>query len=60
MILNEVQHLQNATMAMSQSMEEMSVGARKINETGAALTEVSGQINASIGKIGQQVDQFKV
>ncbi|MBQ8679400.1 MAG: cache domain-containing protein [Treponema sp.] len=60
MILKEVQQLQNAAMAMSQSMEEMSVGARKINETGAALSEVSNQINESIGKIGEQVDQFKV
>ena len=60
MILKEVQQLQNATMAMTQSMEEMAVGARKINETGAALSDVSNQINDSIGKIGEQVDQFKV
>jgi methyl-accepting chemotaxis protein len=60
MILKEVQQLQNAAMAMSQSMEEMSIGARKINETGAALSEVSSQINGSIGKIGEQVDKFKV
>ncbi|MBR1536149.1 MAG: cache domain-containing protein [Treponema sp.] len=60
MILKEVQQLQNAAMTMSQSMDEMAVGARKINETGAALTEVSAQMNDSIGKIGEQVDQFKV
>ena len=60
MILKEVQQLQNATMAMTASMEEMAVGARKINETGAALSDVSNQINDSIGKIGEQVDQFKV
>ncbi len=60
LILKEVQMLQNAAMAMSQSMEEMAIGARKINETGAALSEVSTQINDSIGKIGEQVDKFKV
>ena len=60
MILKEVQQLQNAAMTMSQSMEEMAIGARKINETGAALTEVSNQINNSISKIGEQVDKFKV
>ena len=60
MILKEVQQLQNAAMAMSQSMDEMAVGARKINETGAALSDVSEQINSSIGKIGEQVDKFKV
>ena len=58
--MNEVQQLQNAALAMSQSMDEMAVGARKINETGAALSEVSNQINNSIGKIGEQVDKFKV
>ncbi|MBR0099888.1 MAG: methyl-accepting chemotaxis protein, partial [Treponema sp.] len=60
MILKDVQQLQNAAMTMSQSMEEMAIGARKINETGAALTEVSNQINNSISKIGEQVDKFKV
>ena len=60
LILREVQQLQNAAMAMSQSMEEMAIGARKINETGAALSDVSTQINDSIGKIGEQVDKFKV
>ncbi|MBO6219520.1 MAG: HAMP domain-containing protein [Treponema sp.] len=60
LILKEVQILQNAAMAMSQSMEEMAIGARKINETGAALSDVSNQINGSIAKIGEQVDKFKV
>ena len=45
---------------MTSSMEEMSIGARKINETGAALSEVASQINGSISKIGVQVDKFKV
>ena len=60
MILKEVQMLQNAALTMKESMEEMSVGARKINETGAALSEVSNQIKDSINKIGVQVDKFKV
>ena len=52
--------LKETSLQMRQSMEEMSIGARKINETGAALTEVAGQMNNSISKIGEQVDQFKV
>ena len=60
MILNEVRSLQDAAMAMNQSMDEMGIGARKINETGASLREVSGLIEGSISKIGEQVDQFKV
>lgn len=60
MILKEVQILQNAALSISQGMEEMTVGARKINETGAALSGVSSKITASIAKIGEQVDKFKV
>ncbi len=60
LILQEVQLLQDSTMNMTRGMEEMDVGARKINETGVALSDVAGQINSSINKIGEQVDLFKV
>ena len=60
MILQEVQHLQAATLEMKGSMDEMSNGARKINETGAALGDISGQVQNAIGKIGSQIDLFKV
>jgi methyl-accepting chemotaxis protein len=60
MILSEVTNLQNATMAMNESMEEMSVGARKINETGATLSDISGKVKDSINQIGEQVDKFRV
>jgi len=60
MILNEVQHLQAATLEMKGSMDEMSSGARKINETGAALADISSQVQEAIGKIGTQIDLFKV
>ena len=45
---------------MKSGMEEMSVGATKINETGAALSGISDQMGAAINKIGEQVDLFKV
>ncbi|WP_294428517.1 methyl-accepting chemotaxis protein [uncultured Treponema sp.] len=60
MILEEVQHLQSATLEMKGSMDEMSQGARKINETGSALADISGQVQDAIGKIGSQIDLFKV
>jgi len=60
MILEEVQHLQSATLEMKGSMDEMSAGARKINETGASLAEISGMVQDAIGKIGSQIDLFKV
>ena len=41
-------------------MEEMSIGAKKINETGAALSEIAGKMQGSINQIGTQIDQFKV
>ena len=45
---------------MSGNMDEMGAGARKINETGSALSAISAQVQDSIEKIGKQIDQFKV
>ena len=60
MILGEVQNLQSATLAMKDSMDEMSSGAKKINETGASLATISRQVQEAITKIGGQIDLFKV
>ena len=60
MILQEIQSLQNATFSMTEGMDEMSVGARKINETGAALNGIANKMSSSIADIGSQIDQFKV
>ena len=59
-IVEEMEHLYETTKMMNSSMEEMAVGARKINETGATLSEISSQVKGSINKIGEQVDLFKV
>ena len=59
-VLSEVEVLKETSLQMRQSMEEMSVGARKINETGVTLSEISDQVKVAIGKIGSQVDLFKV
>ena len=59
-ILKEVHALQDATLGMKRKMDEMAIGARKINETGAALSEISEEMAASISGIGAQVDQFEV
>ena len=55
-----MENLYESTKQMNTSMEEMAVGARKINETGATLNEISTQVKDSISKIGDQVDLFKV
>ena len=59
-ILEEVKRLQDATMVMKESMDEMAVGAKKINETGAALSEISSKVKGSISDIADQIDRFKV
>ena len=47
-------------MELKGSMEEMSIGAQKINECGTTLGDVSGKMSDSIKAIGSQIDQFKV
>ena len=42
------------------SMDEMAVGAKKINDTGSALSNIAGKMRDSIDEIGEQVDKFKV
>ena len=59
-IVRDMGVLAEATDMIATSMDEMSVGARKINETGVTLSEISDQVKTSIGKIGSQVDLFKV
>ena len=59
MILSEVQNLQNTTLVIKESMQEMSAGAKSMNQTSAALSEISTQVADSITKIGQEIDLFK-
>ena len=59
-IMHEMNSLQQATYSMNDSMKEMAAGAKKINATGVALGDVSKKVQASIDKIGSQIDLFKV
>jgi len=52
--------LQDATLSMKTGMDEMSIGAQKINETGAMLSDFSSRMERSINDIGEQIDQFKI
>ena len=47
-------------MNMKDGMSEMTIGAKRINETGTSLESVSKQMEDSIRSIGNQIDQFKV
>ena len=59
-ILQEIKNLQNATLIMKDSVSEMSIGARRINATGATLSNVAEEMSNSIDKIGNQIVLFKV
>ncbi len=59
-VLKEMDVLNNSTSLMKNSMEEISIGAKAINDTGAALSEISEQVQDAIGKIGDQIDLFTV
>ncbi|MBQ3670179.1 MAG: cache domain-containing protein [Treponema sp.] len=58
-IMSEMQSLQDSTKRMETSMNEMANGARKINETGTALSGISSDVQDAINKIGSQIDRFK-
>ena len=59
-ILAEIQSLQDAALSMKTGMDEMSIGAKKINDTGATLSELSDRMEISIDEIGNQIDMFDV
>ena len=59
-VVNDMAALKETTEDMGVSMDEMAVGAQKINETGATLNEISHTVKSTIDKIGAQVDLFKV
>lgn len=59
-ILAEIRNLQDATLTLKNGMEEITVGTRRINETGAVLQDIAHEVKDSIQQIGNQVDLFKV
>jgi len=59
-ILEEVSTLKMSSDSMQASMDLMSNGARKITETGDALTGIASKLKDSIIRIGEEIDQFKV
>ena len=58
-IMREMQSLQDSTKKMETSMNDMSQVARKVNETGTALSGISSDVQDAINKIGSQIDRFK-
>lgn len=49
-----------SSATMKTSMDEMSIGARRISESGTELSEISEKMKDSITDMGEQIDQFTV
>ena len=56
----EIEKLQRATDTIKDSIQEMHTGAKRINETGAALGVISNQVGENIKHIGDEIDLFTV
>ncbi|MBB5219587.1 methyl-accepting chemotaxis protein [Treponema rectale] len=59
-ILSEVAKLKDNSGNLNDSVGVITASATKIEETGNALTGISAEMNASINRIGKEIDQFKV
>ena len=59
-ILSEMSSLRESSALMQESMNEMSAGAEKVDESGGKLLGISQDVHAAINKIGSQIDLFKV
>lgn len=58
-ILEEVQLLQNATGVIEVSVNEMSASAQRISQSGVSLSSITQKMKSAIGRIDEQIDQFK-
>jgi methyl-accepting chemotaxis protein len=59
-ILEEIANLETASKEIEASIKEMNDGATQIEKNGATLAEISGAMDKSISKIGEQIDLFQV
>ena len=59
-ILSEMSSLRDSSTFMQESMNDMSIGAKKVEESGKKLLGISQDVHAAINKIGSQIDLFKV
>jgi methyl-accepting chemotaxis protein len=59
-ILNEVRQLQTITETIRGSMDSMSENARRISDTGTALSNISGRVHTAVERIKGEVELFRV
>ncbi|MBR4600892.1 MAG: methyl-accepting chemotaxis protein, partial [Treponema sp.] len=59
-ILQEVSLLKDSSGSLNSSVGQINDSAMRISETGSTLNDISVEMNRSIQKIGEEIDQFKV
>ena len=59
-ILEEIRRLQDATASMKDSISEMTVGTKKIEQSGVQLKNLAVGIPTAIRQVADEVDLFKV
>ena len=59
-VLREMHSLRESSALMQEGMDEMSSGAKNVDESGGKLLDISKDVHGAIGKIGSQIDLFKV
>ena len=59
-ILTEIDQLRTTTGVIRDSMDKISQSAGDIKETSNALSEIANSVEAAVGQIGDQIDQFTV
>ncbi|MBO4404570.1 MAG: HAMP domain-containing protein [Treponema sp.] len=59
-ILEEIKALQNITGVIKEAMGQIKEASGKVYDTGNRLSEISVQVQSSIERTGNQIDQFTV
>jgi len=59
-VLDEIKNLKDVTEQMKNSMNLITEGASKINDSGNEMSEITPRLMTMINDISKQIDQFKV
>ena len=60
LIFKNIADLQESSGVMKTTMDEMTAGVKKINESGSDLSSITAKMKNSINDIGSQIGQFTV
>ena len=60
LIFKNIADLQESSDVMKTTMDGMTAGVKKINESGSDLSSITAKMKSSIDEIGGQINQFTV